>query len=340
MTVPAPDEAHQEERAAQAATTAAAVRAVWGGVDPEDLEGSWLARAVLAAELIRAGQLAAASTAEPWLRQTVGEGAATVDPEAAVAATGDLGVPLVYPLLIALNRIRRGFSTALSILSGAAFLEMVTRTLIADAGRIADMAGMIARPRVVSYVRVVHLPACARCVILAGREYSFSEGFLRHPRCDCTVAPRRPGDTWELPSPQQLFEQMDPAQQRKAFGASGMDAIAEGADIAQVVNARRGMTTTKAYGRTVQATREGITRRGLAGARLITGDPTARTAPRTGGRTQVVSEFTRRTRTGREQLVRLRGAKAPRLMPEEIYRQADGDRDHAIRLLKRNGYIV
>jgi hypothetical protein len=339
MTVPAVDKAHQAARAEQAAKTAAAVRAVWGGVDPENLEGSWLARAVLAAELIRAGQLAAASSAEPWLTQTVGEGAAEVSPEAAVAATGDLGVPLLYPLLIALNRIGRGFSTAMSILSGAAFLEMVTRTLIADAGRIADMAGMIARPRVVSYVRVVHLPACARCIILAGREYTLSEGFLRHPRCDCTVAPRRPGDTWELSSPQRLFEQMTPAQQRKAFGAAGMDAIAEGADIAQVVNARRGMTTTQAYGRTVQATREGITRRGIAGARLITGDPNALTAPR-GGNTRVVSEFTRRTRTGREQLVRLRGAKAPRLMPEEIYRQADGDRDHAIRLLRRNGYIV
>ncbi|MFC7842503.1 hypothetical protein [Streptomyces sp. NPDC057382] len=339
MTVPAVDQAHQAARAEQAAKTAAAVRAVWGGVDPDDLERSWLARAVLAAELIRAGQLAAASSAEPWLTQTVGDGAAEVVPEAAVAATGDLNVPLVYPLLIALNRIGRGFSTALSILSGAAFLEMVTRTLIADAGRIADMAGMIARPRVVSYVRVVHLPACARCIILAGREYTLSEGFLRHPRCDCTVAPRRPGDTWELLSPQQLLEQMEPAQQRRAFGEAGMKAIGEGADIAQVVNARRGMETVTRYGRQVQATKEGITRRGLAGARLITGDPTARTAPR-GGRTQVVSEFTRRTRTGREQLVRLRGAKAPRLMPEEIYRLAKGDRDHAIRLLKRNGYIV
>jgi hypothetical protein len=339
MTVPAVDEAHQAERAALAATTAAAVRAVWSGVDPDDLEGSWLARAVLAAELIRAGQLAAAATAEPWLTQTAGAGEGAVSPEAAAAATGDLSVPLVYPLLIALNRIRRGFSTALSIVSGAAFLEMATRTLIADAGRIADMAGMIARPRVVTYVRVVHLPACARCIILAGREYSISDGFLRHPRCDCTLAPRRPGDTWELASPHQLFEQMTPAQQRKAFGAAGVDAIAAGADIAQVVNARRGMATAKAYGRTVAATREGTTRRGIAGARLITGDPTALTAPR-GGRTRVAAEFTRRTRTGREQLVRLRGAEAPRLMPEEIYRQADGDRDHAIRLLRRNGYIV
>ncbi|MGC5034115.1 hypothetical protein ACPXCS_06200 [Streptomyces sp. DT190] len=321
MTVPAADEAHQAERAQQAATTAAAVRAVWGGVDPEDLEGSWLARAVLAAELIRAGQLAAASTAEPWLRQAAGEGEGTVDPEAAAAATGDLTVPLVYPLLIALNRIGRGFSTAMSILSGAAFLEMVTRTLIADAGRIADMAGMIARPRVVSYVRVVHLPACARCVILAGREYSLSEEFLRHPRCDCTLAPRRPGDSWELASPTSLFEQMTEAQQRRAFGEAGMNAIREGADIAQVVNARRGMTTVTRYGHEVQATREGTTRHGLYGSR-------ARKFHKAAG-----------ARFGETTRARTR-AKTPRLMPEEIYRLAKGDREHAIRLLKRNGYIV
>jgi hypothetical protein len=29
----------------------------------------------------------------------------------------------------------------------------------------------------------------------------------------------------------------------------------------------------------------------------------------------------------------------PRLMPEEIYRLADGDRTHAIRLLYKNGYL-
>jgi hypothetical protein len=287
---------------------------VWNTVDPEHLEESWLARAALVAGLIRAGQTAAAATAEPWLTLETGPGEGAINPEAAVEEAGDLAVPLVYPLIIAMNRIRRGFTTGLSILSGAYFLEMVTRTLVADAGRIADMAGMIARPRVVSYVRVVELPACPRCIILAGAEYSLSEGFLRHPRCDCTVAPRRPGDAWELASPQSLFQQMTPAQQRRSFGDAGARAINEGADIAQVVNARRGMTTVTRYGREVQATREGTTRRGLYGAR-------ARKFERAAG-------------------ARYARAKTPRLMPEEIYRLADGDREHAIRLLKRNGYIV
>lgn len=321
MTVPADDRQHQEQRANLAAATATAVRALWMRIDPQDLEGSWLAQAVLAARLIRRGQTASASAADPWLAATVGDGEGAVDPEAVVAATGELSVPLVYPLLIAMNRLRRGFSTSMSILSGAAFVEMVTRTLVADAGRIADIAGMIARPRVVSYVRVVELPACARCIILAGAEYPLSEGFLRHPRCDCTLAPRRPGDTWELASPRSLFEQMDPARQRRAFGEAGAKAIAEGADIGQVVNARRGMTTVTRYGREVLATREGTTRRGLHGSRAKKFQKAA------GVR---FGEATRgRART-----------KTPRLMPEEIYRLADGDREHAIRLLKRNGYLV
>ncbi|MER7874838.1 hypothetical protein ABTY63_14945 [Streptomyces solisilvae] len=321
MTVPAAAQQHQEQRAVQAAATAAAVRAVWGTVDPENLEASWLAHTPMAAELIRAGQLAAATTADTWLTGEAGPGEGTVSAEAAAAATGDLTGPLLYPLLIALNRLRRGFSTTMSILSGAAFLEMVTRSLVADAGRIADMAGMIARPRVVSYVRVVHLPACARCIILAGREYSLSDGFLRHPRCDCTLAPRRPGDTWELASPASLYGQMTDAQQRRAFGEAGMNAINEGADIAQVVNARRGMTTVTRYRREVQATTEGTTRRGLYGSR-------AKKFQKAAG-VRFGEGIAARSRT-----------KTPRLMPEEIYRLADDDREHAIRLLKRNGYIV
>jgi len=321
VTVPVAAQQHQEQRAAQAAATAAAVRSLWGAADPEDLEASWLAHAALAAELIRAGQVAAASTAEAWLTGEVGPGEGIVSPEAAAAATGDLTGPLLYPLLIAFNRLRRGFSVAMSILSGAAFLEMVTRSLVADAGRIADMAGMIARPRVVSYVRVVHLPACARCILLAGREYTLSDGFLRHPRCDCTLAPRRPGDTWELSSPENLFGQMTAAQQRRAFGQAGADAIREGADIGQVVNARRGMTTVTRYRREVKATTEGTTRRGLYASRRKKFEKAA------GSR---FGESTRgRART-----------KAVRLMPEEIFRLADGDREHAIRLLKRHAYIV
>src|SRR5690348_18342012 len=32
-------------------------------------------------------------------------------------------------------------------------------------------------------------PSCQRCAILAGRWYRWSQGFLRHPRCDCVNLP-------------------------------------------------------------------------------------------------------------------------------------------------------
>lgn len=321
MSVPISAQVHQAERAQLAAATALAVRAVWLGVDTEQLEASWAARAPLAAELIGRGQLLAAGSAEPWLLGELGQGEGALDPEACAAATGDLLPALLSPLLVSLNRIRRGFAVGLSILSGAALLEMVTRTLIADAGRIADMAGMIARPRVVSYVRVVEAPACARCIVLAGREYTFSEGFLRHPRCDCTMAAKRPGDGWVPDLPKDLAAQMTQAQQQRAFGKDAAAAIADGADVAQLVNARRGMSSGTYYGRRVQTTSEGTTRRGLYGRQR------SKYAKAAG------------SRFGETTKARAR-AVSPRLMPEEIYRLADGDRAHAIRLLKKNGYIV
>lgn len=344
MSLPPDAVQHQQDRADLSKATGRAARALWSQADPDDLERSWLALLARVVALVTAAQLTAARQAHPWLqRQLPGEtaeGEPNADRLAGVAGDGrGLAGLLVQPVYVTLNRISRGFSQALSIASGAALLEMLARTLVADIGRAADLVGMILRPAVTSYVRVVELPACARCVLLAGREYGISEGFARHPQCDCTMAPVTRTHRPEPVDAMDVFRQMSPAQQHKAFGAAAVQAIGDGADIAQVVNARRGMETATAYGQQVQATTEGITRRGIAGARLLTGDPTALTAPRTGGDTRVVSEYLRRTRTGRRQLVRLRGARSPRLMPEEIYDLAD-DRAHAIRLLRINGFIV
>jgi hypothetical protein len=77
------------------------------------------------------------------------------------------------------------------------------------------------------------------------------------------------------------------------FGQAGAAAIRDGADLGQVVNARRGMYTAAGRSLTVEST----TRRGVAPGKV-------------------------------------------RLMPEQIYREARGDRDEAIRLLKRFGYLT
>jgi hypothetical protein len=77
-----------------------------------------------------------------------------------------------------------------ALASGGSQLEMLAQTTVQDTGRAAVSAGMIARPHVEGYVRVLTLPSCSRCAILAGRVYRWSTGFQRHPRCDCRMLPQ------------------------------------------------------------------------------------------------------------------------------------------------------
>lgn len=297
--------AHQRERARLAARTARAARTEWRQVEAEDIAGSWTRLLDRAVAVVSAGQLAAGQQAGPWLDRLLGRGAPAegeVEPRALAGVAGDgrdLAGLLMYPVWVALHRITRGMSIAAALLTGQAFLDLVVRTVVADAGRAADLVGMLARPAVTSYIRVVHLPACARCIILAGAEYGVSTGFRRHPRCDCTMEPVTRAHRPEPASPAGLYEQMPADQRRSTFGAAAVTAIGDGADLAQVVNARRGMTAA--------TTTEGTTRRGIAGRGL---------------------GAARRGTTAR-----------PRLMPEEIARQATS-REHRVELLRVHGYLI
>jgi hypothetical protein len=170
---------------------------------------------------------------------------------------------------------------------------------------------MVARPTVTGYIRMLNLPSCARCVVLAGQFYRWNQGFLRHPECDCRHIPATENVAGDLRT-NALFA----IASGKVRGMSKADTKAileDGADPAQVINAHRGMQTAQVYGRKLKFTTEGVTKRGLAGKRL--------------------GEFAK-TKGSRYQR-----SKVPRLMPESIYRIAK-DRDDAIRLLKRFGYIV
>jgi hypothetical protein len=143
--------------------------------------------------------------------------------------------------------------------------------------------------------------------------------------------------------PAAYFHSLTTAEQNRYFTKSGAEAIRAGADINQVVNARRGASglqqpgrLTKAeseairggkaarlqrvdvYGRQLAVTTEGTTRRGLAGQRLIA----------QGAETTKVPDS------------RYRYTKTPRLMPDAIAEVANGDRDEQVRLLQRFGYIV
>lgn len=292
---------HQKQREELAAATARSVLAEWAKVRPESVARDWARLLPAVTAMVQRGQLNAAQGTHTFMRELLGPEAVQggqIIPEQFAAQTPD-GRDAMRLLAQAgprsISAQRRGFGARAAMARGAAFLDMVVRTVVADTGRQADQAAMVGNRGVIAYVRVVELPACSRCIILAGREYSVSAGFLRHPRCDCTMEPVTRRNTPNPLDAEGLFESMTPAQRRRTFGEAGTKAIEDGARISSVVNARKSMAQVEMFGQRVQVTYVG------------TG---SRKKPR----------------------------RPPRLMPEEIYRQAD-TREQAIRLLYKNGYL-
>lgn len=158
------------------------------------------------------------------------------------------------------------------------------------------------------YIRMLNLPSCSRCALLAGRWYGWNAGFKRHEVCDCFHIPcllANPDVPDMLVDPMAYFKSLDEADQNKYFGVNASRALREeGADIYQIVNAtsRKGAVSTVG-GR--KYTNEAVTRRGIYGQ-----------AAKKGGRRE------------------------PRLTPEQIYKDAGSDRIEAVRLLTKYGYIV
>lgn len=156
------------------------------------------------------------------------------------------GLPLAALLDYVLAYLRRALALGMAPSEarslGLSRLLTYVSTEVGDTGRAAAQAAMIADTAVARYERTVRLPACGRCVILAGRLYRYSEGFAGHPRCDCQMRPVTRAQ-WETENrtntPTALFTRMSTAQRDKAFGKGDAAAIRAGADMARVVNARR-----------------------------------------------------------------------------------------------------
>ncbi|TYB69731.1 hypothetical protein FXF51_06095 [Nonomuraea sp. PA05] len=333
--------AHQQRQRSIILALIAMILGWWRRLDRARLTESW--QAGVGPSIVQTMARAQTDIASlvPFYLRDVAQAQGIEPPEHEVVPSAFSGVAsdgrplesLMYQPVIALKRLlAEGVPIDEAMRRATAHLAMIAATQAADAGRGAVEAGMTANRQWVMYVRVVNLPACSRCIILAGRVYSHSTGFLRHPNCDCSMMPVT-GDDVAVLSPRELFEQMSEEEQDRRFGKAGAESIRLGADLGQVVNARRGMQQASVFGRQTLITTEGTTRRGVAGRRLIEqGAPTVR----------VVEEFaTRITRQGREQRqVRRERVRTPRLMPEAILQAANGNRDEAIRLLQRFGFIT
>lgn len=207
------------------------------------------------------------------------------------------------------------------------WLQGVVSTILIDTARAAEAAAAAPREWVDGWVRMLNPPSCSRCAVLAGRFYLWNDGFERHPLCDCRHIPASENLAKDLTTdPSLYFDSLAPEDQDRIFTKAGAEAIRDGADIGQVVNARRGMATAQqnprgwipkgrmvrqeVFGRDLFTTDEGATRHGIFG------------------------------RINAERRAQGKPALPVRLMPESIYELAAGDRTEAIRLLRLHGYIL
>jgi len=344
---------HARTRRRFAQVAAGEAARLWSQVDPDRIGLSWLSLLPRLLVLLTGAQTAAAARADGYLDEVLDAQGITPRAVGRVSATALAGVAsdgrdladlLYQPAVRTLVGIQRGATVDQALAGGGAGLDMLVRTQVADAGRVADGVATAARD-VPGYRRMLVGGGCDRCAVLAGKYFRWNAGFDRHPRCDCVHVPAREDTADEvMTDPKKYFASLSAAEQDRQFTKAGAEAIRLGADMGQVVNARRGarglltagarvtgdearmlrggrdrgrLEAVDVYGRQLYITSEGVTVRGVAGKRL----------------------GARETGT-RQPGARYRSAKTPRLMPESILQIAGDDRQEAIRLLRRFGYIT
>lgn len=340
--------AHQATQNALTDSTLAAVLELWSQMDPTAWFDSWWRQRLgqKAYVLVSLAQEGVANEARPYVEAVLNLLGSPVEipalvPEAfaGIASDGtDLEALMSLAPVISYARTQRGWEPERAREAGANFLRQVVTTQVQDAGRAADQVAISvaipvqrgAPPSVTStpysltaagrdrfrargrkstynfdaqvgYTRVLSPPSCSRCLLLAGKFYRWNEGFLRHPMCDCRHLPCvvAASDTLVV-NPQKYFDSLTDREQDELFGRANATAIRDGADMGQVVNAA------------------------------------------SSGQTWVADNGRRYTRAGAKPKRRARNsAVGPVLRPTpwQVYKDARGNRDEAIRLLTEFGYI-
>lgn len=303
-----------------------------GATDPE----RWRNAIADVAEALLALQVAMVDGADDYVTALLEEQGARILPGPGVDAEGfadmtDGGGSWLKNLIYAPISVGRAASE-IGVDEARRHADLVAMSIVAsgmqDAGRAAVTAAGVSFGAD-RFVRMLNGKSCARCAVLAGRVYKVS-AFKRHDRCDCKNVPtvEDTADDWRT-DPKAYFRSLSTEDQDRIFGEAGAQAIRDGADISQIVNAYQGVTTVTAYGREVQATTVGTTKRALFGGYEIRADGSLRK------RTDAELE----KRPGK----RYRYAKAPRLLPDEIYALAEEfgwGREAILGQLRRFAYLL
>jgi hypothetical protein len=189
--LPAATSEHYRAQQRRIVTTLALVRREWAGMGT-DFDASWAQVGPKVLLLTASSRLGAARAGASYVA-----GMVDVEPEARVgvqrlAATASDGRSLASLLeesvIVAKSGVRDGLDPSRALVRGGSWLDMAVHTQVADASRDAQRLAVLARPKV-QFIRVANTPCCQRCAVLSGRLYRFSQGFQRHPRCDCFMLP-------------------------------------------------------------------------------------------------------------------------------------------------------
>lgn len=220
----------------------------------------------------------------------------------------DLESYFSIPVTRTLQAIKSGVGESDAMQIGRATLRQMSTQALEDTS-VSAMGVSITQRAGVGYVRVESPDCCPRCAILAGKYFRHNNDFLRHPKCHGTTIPCKGRDKAEkqgwITDPMDRFNRMSEAEQDRVFGHADAQAIRDGADIYQVVNAHRGMRPV-GRGNISMTTSEGTSRYGW-------------------------SRMIRKYEYGQRQ--------RRRLTPEGIY-SFNLPREQTIELLKREGYIL
>ncbi|GAA4908095.1 hypothetical protein [Streptomonospora salina] len=240
-----------------AAQAAALVLLLWEQINPfASIRAQWEAINDQAHSAVAEAQRDAALMALAYLQAHADacgvpdSDAPVVDVEAAVVGRSQTGKPLTDVLRTAQVQARSliwgGMAPDQAWQRARSTLETTVRTEVADAAREVLNTGVSLDDRITGYERLVTLPACDKCLVLAGRFYRYSDGFERHPACSgCVHVPTYHVPGWGViggtPSdhtPDALATSLNPAERREVFGPEGAEAIENGASVSPVVQGR------------------------------------------------------------------------------------------------------
>lgn len=248
-------------------------RKAWRGVERGRISESWSERLTSLSPVVEGLQYRAAVSGSEYGALALAEQATWTAPSAFVDPTSFVGYSpdgylldnLLYsPAVAAKTAIANGATVDRAMGLAGSRLDLMIRSIVADAARQSASVDVAARPRT-GYTRQLVGTSCPDCVILAGRFYRWNAGFKRHPGDDCIHVPTTGALASNVTTdPYQHFAAMTKEQQDEFWGTADAQAIRDGADVYRVYNARRGskgLTTTA-----------GASKRGFASKGRLTPD--------------------------------------------------------------------